>query len=284
MEVALCTIDNKEWNADNFLALGEKNIVTMRRNLKCISCGGDAWFRKASYGQKVPHFCAHHLEDCIAATSYELIDDGDGSGTEPTRSPDSGITLNLGTEKDYKIDIEAPEPLHHLPSGQKPSRIQLTNSNGKDFPAHLSLKNTLYKLVRSDKLYSSEIKVTIPNTPFKGLPQTANELFVNFKIVNQNLHDKNRIYWGFISDAGFTSDGRLWLNAGNRTDGLSVAINPDITDEFREYFKVKESLELLEGCHALIIGNCYIASTGKPVIWCSGLDYIVLRQYNFKAS
>ena len=48
-----------------------------------------------------------------------------------------------------------------------------------------------------------------------------------------------------------------------------------------KYFKVDKSLEQLEGCHALIIGDCYYATTGKPVIWCGSLDYVVLRRYNF---
>lgn len=113
------------------------------------------------------------------------------------------------------------------------------------------------------------------------MPENASELFVNFSNVNEWLDGKNRIYWGFISDAAYSKDGKLWLNAGNRIDGLSVAINPEITEEFRKYFKVGDSLDQLEGCHALIIGDCYYASTGKLIIWCGRLDYIVLRRYNF---
>lgn len=36
---------------------------------------------------------------------------------------------------------------------------------------------------------------------------------------------------------GHTVDGQPWLNVGNRNGGLSVAINPEIADEFRKYFK-----------------------------------------------
>lgn len=281
MDIALCTIDGREWKADEFWALGENAIVTMRRNLQCISCNGDAWFRKSSYGNKVPHFCAHHEENCIFATNYEVVDDGDGGDGQPAANPDSGIILNLGLDKNYEVDVKAPEPKQPIPTGERRSGIEVKNSGGKDYPAHLTLKNTLYKLVRSDKLYLSDTKVTIPNISIQGLPEKANQLFVNFKDVHEGYNGLNRIYWGFISDAGFTSDGKLWLNAGSRTDGLSVSISPEITDEFRSYFKVDKSLDQLEGCHALIIGDCYYASTGKPVIWCGSLDYVVLRRYNF---
>lgn len=281
MEVALCTVDGKKWLADDFYALGETAIVLMRRNLKCISCDGDAWFRKSSYGNKVPHFCAHHEDNCGFATNYEVVDDGDGGDGQSAANPDSGIILNLGLESNYQVDVKTQEPKIDLPLGEKRSGLMAVNAGGKNYPAHLTLKNTLYKLVRSDKLYSSDTKVIIPNTPFQGLPEIASQLFVNFKDVHAGLDGQNRIFWGFISDAGYTADGRLWLNAGNRTDGLSVSINPDITEEFRTYFKVDKSLEQLEACHALIIGNCYFASTGKPVIWCGSLDYVVLRRYNF---
>lgn len=281
MDNALCTIDGKLWSADDFWALGENNIITMRRNLKCPACSGDAWFRKASYGNKVPHFCAHHEEQCPYATLYEVIDDGDGTDGQVAANPDSGIILNVGLEKNYEVDVKVPEPKPENSTGEKRSGREIKNGGGKEYPSHLTLKNTLYKLVRSDKLYSSDTKVIIPDTPISGLPERANELFVNFKNVHERYHNQSRIYWGFISDAGYTSDGRLWLNAGNRTDGLSVSISSEIVDEFRTYFHVEKSLEQLEGCHALIIGDCYYASTGKPVIWCGSLDYVVLRRYNF---
>ncbi|MDE1347370.1 hypothetical protein [Vibrio aestuarianus] len=281
MDIAFCTIDGKEWYADDFWALGEKAIVTMRRNLQCTSCNGDAWFRKSSYGNKVPHFCAHHTEDCNYATNYEVVDDGDGGDGQPAANPDSGIVLDLGLDKNYEVDVQSPAPKPDIAVGERRSGNEIKNGGGKDYPAHLTLKNTLYKLVRSDKLYSSDSKVTIPNAPIQGLPEKANELFVNFKDVHEGYDGLNRVYWGFISDAGFTADGRLWLNAGNRSDGLSVSINPDITEEFRNYFKVNKSLDQLEGSHALIIGDCYYAATGKPVIWCGSLDYVVLRRYNF---
>lgn len=281
MDIALCTLDGNTWIADEFWALGESNIVTMRRNLKCVSCDGDAWFRKSSYGNKVPHFCAHHTEDCQYATNYEVVDDGDGGDGQPAANPNSGITLNLGLEKNYEVDVNPTPQKDEIPHGEKRLGEKLKNAGGKDYPAHLTLKNVLYKLVRSDKLYTSDTDIYIPDSPFPSLPSKASELFVNFKDVHEGLSEQNRVFWGFISDAAYSNDGKLWLNAGSRTDGLSVAINPEITTEFRDYFKVGESLDQLQGCHALIIGDCYYASTGKPVIWCGRLDFIVLRRYNF---
>lgn len=284
MDFAFCTIDEKEWRADDFFAQDESVIKIKKRNLKCTECDGDAWFRKSSYGNKVPHFCAHHKEDCNLSTSYEVVGEGDGTDGLPAADPDSGIIIDLGgLDPNYSVDVEPQKPFENSEArGQKKVSEQV-KGGGIQYPAHLSLKNTLYKLVRSDKLYSSDTKIIIPNNPYPNLPEVANQLFVNFKDVHEGLDRQNRIYWGFISDAAYTSDGRLWLNAGNRSDGLSVSINPDITEEFREYFKVNESLEQLAGCHALIIGDCYYAGSGKPVIWCANVELIVLRRYKFDA-
>ncbi len=281
MDTALCTLDNSHWKASEFFALSDAELQTRRRNLVCSTCGGDAWFRKSSYGNKSPHFCAHHIDLCIEATNYEVVGEGDGGDGQPAAEPDSGIIIDLGLDKNYSIDVKQKEVDLHIATGQQRTQIKITNSGGVNYPAHLTLKNILYKLVRSDKLYLSDTKVVLPDNRFPGLPDRANKLFVNFKDVSEALDRQKRIYWGFISDAGYTPDGKLWLNAGRRTDGLSVAINPDITETFREYFKVKRSLDQLEGCHALIIGDCYYTSTGKPVIWCANLDFIVLRRYNF---
>lgn len=283
MDTALCTLDNSKWSGTEFLALSESELQTRRRNLICSTCGGDAWFRKSSYGNKSPHFCAHHIDGCIEATHYEILGEGDGGDSLPATDPDSGIVIDLGLDKDYSIEVKKKDIDIHVATGQQKSTTQIKDGGGVNYPAHLTLKNILYKLVRSDKLYLSDSKVILPDDRFPGLPDRANKLFVNFKDVNESLNHQKRIFWGFISDAGYTSDGKLWLNAGRRADGLSVAINPEIANNFREYFKVVDSLEQLAGCHALIIGDCYYTGKdkGKPVIWCGNLDFIVLRKYNF---
>lgn len=125
MDVALCTLDNKKWNADDFFQLGENNIQVMRRNLKCIACNGDAWFRKASYGNKAPHFCAHHTDDCQFATNYEVVDEGDGGDGQPAANPNNGIILDLGTEKDYCVDVVQSTSKEEDPTGQQRSGIKV---------------------------------------------------------------------------------------------------------------------------------------------------------------
>ncbi|KAB7702088.1 hypothetical protein GBN33_03165 [Plesiomonas shigelloides] len=286
MDTALCTIDNSSWTASEFFALSGQEIETRKRNLVCHTCNGDAWFRRSNYGKHSPHFCAHHADGCVEATAYQVIGEGDGGDEQPAANPDSGIIIDLGLGKPTPIAIEKKEFDVTAPTGQHKTPTIINNGGGIDYPAHATLKNILYKLVRSDKLYQSDAKVVLNDERFAELPNQANKLFINFADISEDLNKKKRIYWGFISDAGYTSkDGRLWLNAGRRKDGLSIAVNSELVDEFKKQFKITDTLDELSGCHALIIGDPYYTpSTGKPVIWCASLELIVLRRYNFDIS
>ncbi|MHA7847815.1 hypothetical protein [Serratia sp. D1N4] len=281
MDIALCTQDSKEWEIEAFCRLPEAQLQAMRRSLICTECLGNAWYRKSSYGNNSPHFCAHHEENCSFSTCYEVVGEGDGGDGVPASDPDSGIVLNLDQEKNYHIDVKAFDSSVRDSTGQQRSGQQVINGGGVKFPAHLTLKNVLYKLVRSHSPYFSEQEIIVRDENFKDLPKKANELFVEFKSVMPWLDRHKRIFWGFISDARQTRDGKIWLNAGNIKSGLSISINPEINKEFKEYFKIDDSLDSLAGCHALILGTCYYAGSGKPIIWCSNINYIVLRRYNF---
>ncbi|HEK0656867.1 hypothetical protein [Proteus faecis] len=281
MNTALCTQDNQVWDAESFYKLSNEKLQLMRKSLLCTECHGNAWFRISSYGNNSPHFCAHHEENCPLATTYEVIGEGDGGTGTPAADLGNGIVLNLGKEKNYNIDVAKKDVEEHIITGQQRTSEQVKNGGGLSFPAHMTLKNVLYQLVRSDKLYSSDQRIIIKDDISEGLPQIANQLFVNFADVKPWLNEQKRIFWGFISDARQTKDGKIWLNAGNISSGLSIAINPEIGQDFKEYFKIEDSLDSLAGCHALIIGDCYYASSGKPVIWCANLNYLMLRRYNF---
>lgn len=156
MDIALCTEDNKEWHVDTFQVLPEERIQSMRKNLVCIECKGNAWYRKSSYGNNSPHFCAHHNDGCSLATSYEVVGEGDGGDGSSAADPNSGIVLNLGQERNYEIDVKKLDQNFRDPSGQQRSGQIITNGDGVKFPAHLTLKNVLYKLVRSHSEYFTD--------------------------------------------------------------------------------------------------------------------------------
>ncbi|WP_071789246.1 hypothetical protein [Siccibacter turicensis] len=280
MEKAFCTIDEKEWGADAFYALPVAEIQRKRRSLLCIECKGDAWFRRSSYGNDSPHFCAHHQENCSLGTTYEAVGEGDENRGLPASDADIGIVLDLSLTQGYDINVKtAWENPETTPQGQKLTSEKTADGGSLKYPAHFTLKNLLYKLVQSKGLCYVDKKVGFKDQLFNDLPDRGGELFVEFSNVAQWMDGARRVFWGFISDVGQTKDGKIWLNAGNIKSGLSICINGDISVEFKEQFKVKNSLDELDGCHALIIGTCTYATTGKPILWCGDLSYIVLRRY-----
>lgn len=280
VDKAFCTIDEKEWSADAFYALSLAEIQLKRRSLLCTECQGDAWFRRSSYGNDSPHFCAHHQENCSLGTSYEAVGEGNENKGLPASDTDSGIVLDLGLTQSYDIDVKtAADTYENTPQGQKFTGEKTVDGGSIKYPAHFTLKNLLYKLVQSKGLCYADKKIGFKDQFFNDLPDRGGELFVEFINVAPWMDGARRIFWGFISDVGQTRDGKIWLNAGNIKSGLSISINNEISNEFKEQFKVKKSLDELDGCHALIIGTCTYATTGKPILWCGDLRYIVLRRY-----
>lgn len=282
MDKAFCTIDEKEWNAEAFCVLPPTEIQLKRRSLLCTECKGDAWFRRSSYGNDAPHFCAHHLENCSLGTSYEAVGEGDENKGLPASDPDSGIVLDLGLTQRYDIDVKTVvDTSETTPQGQKFTAEKTVDGGSVKYPAHFTLKKLLYKLVRSKGQCYADKKVGFKDQFFNDLPERGAELFVEFINVAPWMDGARRVFWGFISDVGQTRDGKIWLNAGNIKSGLSICINNEISSEFKEQFKVENNLEQLDGCHALIIGTCTYATTGKPILWCADLSYVVLRRYKF---
>ncbi|WP_343464393.1 hypothetical protein [Pantoea sp.] len=280
MDKALCTIDGKEWISDAFYALPLAEFQLKRRSLLCTECNGNAWFRRSSYGNDSPHFCAHHHENCSLGTSYEAVGEGDENKGLPTPDADSGIVLDLGLTQGYDINVKkAADNAETTPQGQKFTAEKTADGGSLKYPAHFTLKNLLYKLVQSKGLCYADKKVGFNDQSFKDLPDHGGELFVEFINVAPWMDGARRIFWGFISDVGQTRDGKIWLNAGNIKSGLSVCISREIADDFKKQFKVRNSLDELDGCHALMIGTCTYATTGKPMLRCGDLSYIVLRRY-----
>ncbi|MGJ3348016.1 hypothetical protein AAZR23_00850 [Morganella sp. Je.2.23] len=292
MDKAYCTFDHKEWDANSFSNLSDSDIQDRKGNLLCPGCHGDAWYRKASYGNESPHFCAHHAENgCQYGTQYEAVGEGDSDSDRKIPGTDdaNGIVLSLGTTRNEGVDISsAGVTSEGNVSGQKFVSGHSAN-DGQKYPEQASLKQMLLRLVKSGGGFYADKCFSMTSDGLEGLPESGSELFVNFSDVvhrssiNENespLYDgKRRIYWGFISDVRQSNDGKVWLNAGDIRKGLSIKLPENAIDEFRKRFRVEGDFDILEGCHAIVIGTCIYASTGKPIITCSDLNYITLRRY-----
>jgi len=195
MDHAFCNLDNNEWEADKFYQLPKETFNLYKRNLTCLGCNGVAWFRKSSFGKMSPHFCAHHEEDYNYASVYTVLDQGDGEGIIPATDPDSGIVLNLGLEDDYSIDVTQKGV-----DGREGNPLKLggsvTSGSGINYPAHHTLKNSLFQLVRSKGEFANKgqnVRVNDKNNLF-DLPSIDRELFVEFKNVSPYLDGSDRIY------------------------------------------------------------------------------------------
>lgn len=280
MEYAREVADGRVWEALEFSRLPELDIETKRRALECAECSEFAWFRAESRNGHPPHFCSHHAEDCGLKVRYEVVGDALPAGQDEAQI-DAGdsIIVRLDLEEARQIDVLTPAAGQN--EGQGRDGVRHVGVGGRQLAnQHFSLRRILYRLVQSPGFRQARSRITLYRNENEVLIDgPADEVVCSFdQLTKEKNHDKLMLYWGAIASAGRTPDGKLWLNASLVRGGVSVAIYEDIAQQFLDAFEI-EDLEDLAGAHVLLAGRCLYADSGKPVIRCGAVRYIVVRRY-----
>ncbi|WP_133493227.1 hypothetical protein [Alcanivorax sp. 24] len=280
MQDAFCRIDGQNWSADRFAALPVSQLEAMRRQLACISCGRDAWFRKESKHGHPAHFCAHHEDSCQLRAIYTVTTDPRDAVTEEAEeiSAGGGILVDLDDEKGGEITVNpvAPPPsntgtggrTHVLPGDRQSSETY-------------TLKRVLHRLVTSQAFRESSRIITFFRDGEVFISGPIKEVFIPFERAHEAPEHARYFFWGNIASYGVTQDGKLWLNSSeNHNESVSVAIFDDILQAFIAFFEIHD-LEELVGAHVLVSGHCQTSKrTKKSTIWCGAIRNIILRRYN----
>lgn len=281
MQYAKCTEDNKTWEANDFAALPNEVLEIKRQNLLCVECNEFAWFRKESRHGHPAHFCAHHKNDCGLKVEYVVVDDGKAQALtdEEEVAAGTGIIVRLDDEQADQIDVAEVTPNTDPKLGGGGSR-HVIKGGERESLQQFTLRRILHRLVQSPKFSSSNQQLTIyKNKEEKLIEGSIKNIVSSFENISKDVHNNQfMIFWGPISSAKKSEDGKLWLNSSERNRGTSVAIFQNIVQQFLSSFKVEE-LDELSGAHVLVLAKCLIAGTGKPVIWCASPKNIIVRRY-----
>lgn len=279
MQYARHNEDQRVWEAAQFAGLPAIQVEQMRQNLSCVECDQFAWFRKESRHGHPPHFCAHHLDSCSLRVEYVVSGERDGQDQEADQltSGDS-IVVRLDLETGNSVAVHSVQANPKQESGSGGTRYVSSGAQRETYQ-HFTLRRILYRLVQSPAFRSSSSSILLFRNENEVLIQgQVNQVAVPFSHISRGHHDRLMLYWGPISSAGRTDDGKVWLNSSIGNQSASVAVFEDVADEFLHLFRITD-LEELAGAHVLVAGRCLFASTGKPVIWCGSPKYIVVRKY-----
>lgn len=280
MQYARCTDDGRVWEASRFAALSTDVLEAKRRNLICVQCNEFAWFRKESSHGHPAHFCAHHRDDCDLRVEYVVVDDqrNDTTLAEGEVAAGDTIIVRLDQERGGQVDVtEVQRP--PTPGQGEGGRTFVLRGTGRESEQHFTLRRILLRLVQSPEFRNSNrLIVFYRNEEEVFVRGPVRDVVASFADITRQHNDRQMLYWGPIASAGKTPDGKLWLNSSDRYQGVSVAIFPDIVEEFLTVFGIND-LDELAGAHVLVAGKCYFAGTGKPIIWCGSQKYIVVRRY-----
>lgn len=271
MDIAKCTLDGKEYNAVDFEKLPPHEMSEKRRNLICIKCEKDAFFRKASRSGQAACFGARpHEDDCLFASAETQQVEELGGDEDRIINPGEPIVidLNYGAAVVRNVDVKPSSP-----SGDNDARGrhigQRPRPNAKK---NRRLSTLLRNLINSDTFRTSQQLIE-----FEGKePITINQFFVNFADV-ADVHDyKFHGYWGLITDARLDQNGHLWLNSGGRGE-VSCLIKSEYVDAFYQRYNI-EDLEDFAGTYLLVIGDKNTSQRGKPYVTASGLELVALQK------
>lgn len=283
MQYALCRNDGKTWEAYAFSRLGHSELSDKRNNLICTMCGALAWFRKESTHGHPAHFCAHHNNECELKAEYVVVDQDKGDGTEAVDMLKSSgdIIVRLDKEKGGDIDVAPPAELPGGPVSQD-GRTHLVKGGDRLSSQEFTLRRILHRLVQSPDFRNSSAKLTFfkkGDEPYiSGCVKDITRAFS--EISKEETSENPMFYWGPITSVKTTPDGKIWLNSSPQYQSVSVAIFPDIADDFINSFNIDE-LDDLAGAHILVSGKCFFTGKqqSKPIIWCGAVNQIVIRRY-----
>lgn len=241
MDIARCTLNNRDYNIPTFEALTDQQIGSYRRYLICPDCFG----------------ARPHAINCPMAAGEPRRGGGLGPGQDER--------INLGERIEVDFDYGAhtnvnPDPHELINQNGRGGRYVGTGGR-RTAVMHRRLSTLLRNLMHSEDFRLSEQVMALPEGEFR-----VRDFFIEFSEITDDHEDEYRGYWGFISDAALSRDTppNLWLNSGGRDD-VSIVVNSGLLAEFSERFFVDE-LENLAGSYALVFGRLRISQYGKKYL------------------
>lgn len=269
MKLALCTLDQEQYNAADFADNGPEWIAGHRMYLTCIACEGPAFFRKASTSGQGACFGARpHAKDCeLAAVPSEQVAHVEAVEKDVRTNSGRLFDLVLSGPKKHRGEGAGTHPVlkaHDIMSAtyKKLGRSYETTSR-------IDAKECLINLVLSEQYRESSQLIRAPY----GRSMAIKHFFIPFENAQQP-EVTTRGYWGTFFGPG-DGVGVTWLNTGRQRTHMSVCLTADTEAELLANYGL-ESIEQITGAWALIIGDLKLSAKDKLYLTPKNAKHIVL--------
>lgn len=265
MDIAHCTLDRRDYTAVQFQHLPLADLAVKRRNLICVTCRQQAFFRKSAASGRAACFGArpHALGCGMSAEDNLRVESGIGPDEEIVRNTDVlVIDLNFGAVQGapHLDDNGQAAP------GRRGGR-HLHGDGQRTARTHRRL-STLLKHLRSSAVFRASGQA-IEIGGVQG--RTIRDFFESFPAMQPHHFSQLGGYWGLISDAG-DGDGAIWLNSGGRGD-ISIGIPYATWAEFKRRFRI-DDLEDLAGAYVLAVGTPWRSQYGKKFLIVDDIEFV----------
>lgn len=276
MQFASTSNGQKVWDASQFKKLSKEEKIALRGTLTCSACGESAWFRKASKHGQAAHFCARHTNGCENRTTSDSTDveTYDPSDIEGQIRSSGRIVIHLDDESSDDMEQNAKERRTGVNTGRRGKNF--TGSYiGRLSSRHLTLSKILQHLIQNPDISRSDAMLVIHESAEKILLEgEIRDLVVEIDAVTaENYKNHKLIYWGQIVSAHYSGAGKLWLNTSDDRRAANICMNPGVASKFIDKCDVQDPFDL-EDAFVLVIGDCWVAGSKKPVVWCNSEKYI----------
>lgn len=257
MDSALCTLNNRVYDAAEFARLNPTYLESRRRALICNSCGHEAFFRSASVSGRGPCFGARpHGPDCPEATvDAGVWGVGGAEQNEPIFNAADRIVIDLPAADGERVDNDVGGAEHRRRGAGRGFGAE----GGAGVNAtHRRLSSLLRRLNQNPEFQSMDTIITPPG----GYAQTTvRDFFVRFESAREKAIGQFSGLWGMITDASYDQGGSLWLNTGGRSQ-ISFVIDQPLVNAFLLRLRV-DNIEALSGAQALILATASESGRGK---------------------
>ncbi|RDL42624.1 hypothetical protein DN730_18630 [Marinomonas piezotolerans] len=255
MHEADCTHSDAKRKFDilEFVLLPEWKIERFRYHLKCLSCGGVAFYRKQSIDGKDACFGSrYHATGCNAERSsrHFTIDVANSIEVDKAIKQTNEFILSFNDfEDEEKLSDEARVKKVISEKATTGTTTKTSSSSKKTTLSSLSLDRILSSLIRGKSLVESDVIIRIGDFPYK-----AKNLFVNFEDAHpeNNAKDaKPKMYWGTIS---FANKEISWLNP-QECKNMGIPITK-FSEKLIKKYSINDRWDL-HGAAIILFGKCY---------------------------